>query len=98
MSRVTDVEYSALQALVEGEKRISEQGVVLWLVASNPGVFKVVGRTELAKRLGSDRMRFNARAAIERYQGLQAAGGGSATTQTESRSGDPGLHTGTNAG
>jgi anti-anti-sigma factor len=75
MSRVPDLEYSALQALMEGEKRATERGAVFWLVGLNPAVLEVVRRAGLYERLGRDRMLFNARAAIERYQAQQAAGG-----------------------
>jgi len=40
----------------------------------NPGVLEVVRSAGLAERLGRERMLFNARAAIARYQSLQAAG------------------------
>ena len=73
MSRVPDIEYSALQMLVEGEKRATEGGAVVWLVALNPGVLEVVRHAGLDERLGPQRMLFNARAAIEHYQALQAA-------------------------
>ncbi len=72
MSRVPDIEYSALQALVEGEKRAKAQGIELWVVALNPGALEVVQRSGLADTLGRERMLFNARNAIERYQALQA--------------------------
>ena len=75
MSRVFDVEYSALQALMEYEKRATESGAVVWLVGLNPGVLEVARHAGLDERLGRERMLFNARAAIERYQALQAAGG-----------------------
>ena len=75
MSRVPDLEYSALQALLEGEKRASEGGATVWLVGLNPGVLEVVRRAGLAERLGRERLLFNARAAIERYQALPAASG-----------------------
>ena len=68
MSRVPDIEYSALQALMEGEKRMTDRGVVVWLAALNPGVLEVVRRAGLDERLGRERMLFNARAVIERYQ------------------------------
>jgi MFS superfamily sulfate permease-like transporter len=77
MSRVPDIEYSALQALMEGEARATERGAVVWLVGLNPGVLEVVRTAGLADRLGRDRMLFNARAAIERYQSLQATANGS---------------------
>ncbi len=75
MSRVPDIEYSALQALMEGEKRVTGRGVIVWLVGLNPGVLEVVRHSGLEQRLGRDRMLFNARAAIERYQALQTSGG-----------------------
>src|SRR5215468_2925692 len=70
MSRVPDIEYSALQALMEGEKRATERGVVVWVVAFNPGTLEVVRRAGFDKQLGPERMLFNARAAIERYRAM----------------------------
>jgi high affinity sulfate transporter 1 len=75
MSRVPDVEYSALQGIMEGEKRATERGAIFWLVGLNPAVLEVVRRAGLYDRLGRDRMLFNARMAIERYQVMQAQGG-----------------------
>ena len=68
MSRVPDIEYSALQALIDGEKRATESGAVVWLVGLNPSVLEVVRNSGLADRLGRERMLFNARKAIEVYQ------------------------------
>jgi anti-anti-sigma factor len=75
LSRVPDLEYSALQMLLEREHRVSERGVTLWLVGLNPGVLEVVRKSGLSERLGRERMLFNARAAIARYQALPAAAG-----------------------
>jgi sulfate permease, SulP family len=72
MSRVPDIEYSALQMLVEGEKRMTEGGAVVWLVGLNPGVLETAKHAGLDERLGRERMLFNARAAIEHYQALRA--------------------------
>ncbi len=82
MSRVPDIEYSALQAVIEGEKRATERGAVVWLVGLNPGVLKVVRNAGLDERLGRERLLFNARAAIERYKALQATADGAATSAT----------------
>ena len=71
MSRVPDIEYSALQMLMEGEQGAPARGFEFWLVGLNPGVLEVVRRAGLAERLGRERMLFNARTAIERYQALQ---------------------------
>lgn len=76
MSRVPDIEYSALQMLIESDKRSTERGAVVWLVGLNPSALEVVRNAGLDERLGRERMLFNARAAIERYQALQAKAGG----------------------
>jgi len=73
MSRVPDIEYSALQILIESEQRAAERGAVMWLVGLNPGALDVVRHAGLDQRLGRERMLFNARTAIERYQALQSA-------------------------
>ena len=74
LSRVHDIEYSALQMLIEREKRVTESGVVVWLAGLNPGVLEVVRKAGLDDRLGRERLLFNARAAIQRYQKLPAPG------------------------
>jgi high affinity sulfate transporter 1 len=78
MSGVPDIEYSALQMVVEGERHFGERGVVLWLAGLNPGVLEVVRHSGLAERLGRERMLFNAYAAIEQFQAMQAAPDGTA--------------------
>jgi sulfate permease, SulP family len=75
MSRVPDIEYSALHGLMEGEERATERGAVVWLMGLNPGVLEVVRHARLDQRLGRERMLFNAREAIERYRALQTANG-----------------------
>jgi len=76
MSRVPDLEYSALRMLMDGDKRAAERGAVFWLVALNPGVLEVVRNAGFDRQLGPGRLLFNARAAIERYQAMQVSAGG----------------------
>ncbi|MEE7448753.1 sodium-independent anion transporter [Methylobacterium radiotolerans] len=64
-SRVPDIEYSALQMLQEAVRRPS---VTFWLVDLNPGVLEMVRRAGLDQELGADRLMFNTRKAIERYE------------------------------
>ncbi|HSO83848.1 SulP family inorganic anion transporter [Thiocapsa sp.] len=66
-SAVPDIEYSALKMLIEGEERLRERGAVLWLVALNPEVLRMVQRSPLGKTLGRERMLFNLQIAVERY-------------------------------
>jgi high affinity sulfate transporter 1 len=72
MSRVPDIEFSALQMMMESEQRATERGAVVWLAGLNPGVLEVVRKAGLDQRLGRERLLFNAREAIERYQAMQA--------------------------
>ncbi|MEG1969154.1 MAG: SulP family inorganic anion transporter [Burkholderiaceae bacterium] len=73
LSRVPDIEYSALQMLVEGEQRLAELGVTVCLADLNPGVLAVIRNTPLAQRLGRERMLFDAHLAIDRYRAMAAA-------------------------
>ena len=70
MSRVPDLEYSALQTLMESEARATGQGAAVWMVGLNPGVLEVVRRAGLDERLGRDRLLLNSRVAIERFLAL----------------------------
>jgi MFS superfamily sulfate permease-like transporter len=66
-SAVTDIEYSALKMLIEGEERARERGLILWLVALNPAVLGMVQRSSLGDTLGRERLLFNLPTAVERY-------------------------------
>src|SRR5262245_10644300 len=74
MSRTPDLEFSALQALMEHEQRTTDSGIVVWLVGLNPAVLEMVRNSNLDERLGRERMLFNERAAIRRFQAMQAGG------------------------
>jgi high affinity sulfate transporter 1 len=82
MSRVQDIEYSALQELIEAERRSTDRGITVWLCGMNPGVLEMVRHSGFDQKLGRDRMLFNARAAIEKYQAMQRAGGAVGTPNT----------------
>jgi SulP family sulfate permease len=72
-SAVTDIEYSALKMLIEGEERARERGLLLWLVALNPAVLSMVQRSSLGDTLGRERLLFNLPTAVERYLAQTAA-------------------------
>ena len=72
MSRVFDIEYSALEMLIAGERRATDNGVRFWLAGLNPGVLKVVRSSGFADKLGRERMLVNARAVIQQYLDEQA--------------------------
>jgi MFS superfamily sulfate permease-like transporter len=73
MSRVTDVEYTGLQMLIEGEQRVTAGGVEFWVVGLNPEALEMVRRSGLAERLGPERLLFNSRVAIDRFQARRSA-------------------------
>lgn len=80
MSRVPDIEYSALQMLIEREKNTVVEGFTLWLAGLNPDVLEVVRRSGLADQLGKGRLLFNAREAIIQFQHQQSASTGTSNT------------------
>jgi MFS superfamily sulfate permease-like transporter len=73
MSRVSDIEYSALQMMIENDERAVREGVTVWLVGLNPGVLEIVRKSGLDKQLGPRRLLFNARVAIEQYKDMNSA-------------------------
>ena len=77
MSRVFDMEYSALQMLIEGEKTIAKENYTLWLAGLNPDVLAGVRHSGFADHLGKDRLFYNAREAIKHFEHLQADDDGS---------------------
>jgi SulP family sulfate permease len=70
LSAVPDLEYTALKALVEGEKRQRERGVRVWLVGLNPGVLRVVQKSPLGGVLGREELHFNLEAAVARFRAI----------------------------
>ncbi|HTO33609.1 MAG TPA: SulP family inorganic anion transporter [Pararhizobium sp.] len=69
LSRVVDIEYSALQMVIEGERSLARQGIVLWLAGLNPDVAEYVRVSGFAEILGPQRLFSNTRAGIRHYQG-----------------------------
>ena len=68
MSRV--FEYSALQMLIEGERRLTGRAVTVWLAGLNPDVLEYVRASGFADHLGRERLFFNVRAALRRVSTL----------------------------
>lgn len=77
LSRVPDLEYTALKMLTEAEKRQRDRGVTLWLVGLNPDVLAMVQRSSLGQALGRERMFHNLELAVAHYlEGSGAVGDG----------------------
>jgi sulfate permease, SulP family len=67
LSAVMDLEYTALKALIEAERKERERGVLLWLVGLNQNVLAMVMRSQLGETLGRERMFFNLEMAVAKY-------------------------------
>jgi Sulfate permease and related transporters (MFS superfamily) len=74
LSRVFDLEYSALKMLIEAERRQRAAGITLWLVGLNPQVYAVIQRSPLGEILGHERMMFDLEIAVDRYQKQREGG------------------------
>jgi sulfate permease, SulP family len=72
LSGVSDLEYTALKALSDGEKRQRDRGIVLWLVGLNPGVLRMVQKSTLGESLGREAMHFNLEVAVTKYLASRA--------------------------
>ncbi len=68
LSRVFDLEYTALKMLTEAQERQSGPELGLWLAGLNPGVLEVVRRSRLGQALGRERMMFNLEQAVEQFR------------------------------
>jgi MFS superfamily sulfate permease-like transporter len=68
MSRVFDLEYSALKMLIEAEERQRKAGVSLWFTGINPEVETVIRNSPLWERLAPERLFHNLELAVARYQ------------------------------
>jgi high affinity sulfate transporter 1 len=60
-------EYTALKMLIDGEARLREEGVELWLAALNPEARELIAKTPLAATLG-ERMFRTVEQAVEAFQ------------------------------
>jgi MFS superfamily sulfate permease-like transporter len=79
LSAVFDLEYTALKALSEGEKRFRDRGVLLWLIGLNPGVLRTVQKSSLGGILGREAMHFNLEVTLAKYLALSATSTGATT-------------------
>jgi len=77
LSGVFDLEYTALKALIEAQRRCEADGISVWLVGLTPSVLSVVERSSLGRTLGRERMHFNLEIAVRKY--LDAANRGTSS-------------------
>jgi MFS superfamily sulfate permease-like transporter len=66
-SAIRDIEYTALKQLEEGEEKLRDAGITLWLAGLNPGPLHTVRRSPLGATLGDERMFQDISQAVEAY-------------------------------
>jgi sulfate permease, SulP family len=71
LSAVFDVEYTVLKMLAEGEARMKERGISVWLVGLTPEVLTAVRRSPFGQAVGQDRMFFNLDDAVATHLATQ---------------------------
>jgi SulP family sulfate permease len=68
LSAVPDLEYTALKALMEAERRQRNRGVRMWFVGLNPGVLRMIQKSPLGEVLGREELHFNLEAVVTKFQ------------------------------
>lgn len=66
-SAIPDIEYTALKQLTEGEEKLREAGITLWLVGLNPAPSRTIQRAPLGATLGDGRIFQDIGQAVEAY-------------------------------
>lgn len=66
-SAIPDLEYTALKMLTEGERRLEQLGIKLWLAGLNPEPLQLIQRSALGKKLGRAGMYFNLDMAVRSF-------------------------------
>jgi MFS superfamily sulfate permease-like transporter len=73
LSGVPDIEYTALQMLIDFEERLRQQdGILLWLARLNPQVLALIRRSSLGKTLGEERLFFKVTEAVDQFERMQS--------------------------
>ena len=74
LSAVFDMEDTVLKMLAEGEARMKERGISLWLVGLTPEVLTAVRRSPFGQAIGQERMFFNLDDAVATHLATQGLG------------------------
>ena len=69
-AKVPDIEYTALTMLADGEEKLRERGISLWLAGLNPTVEEVIRRSPVGATLGDERTFDDLRQAVEAYEAM----------------------------
>jgi MFS superfamily sulfate permease-like transporter len=67
-SAIPDIEYTALNKLTQGEEKLGEAGIALWLAGLNPAPLATIRRSSLGSTLTDERLFQDIVEAIEAYE------------------------------
>jgi sulfate permease, SulP family len=67
-SAIPDIEYTALLMLTEAERKARSEGAEIWLASVNPDLRRIIDRSPLGAALGSERIFFTLRKAVEAWR------------------------------
>jgi high affinity sulfate transporter 1 len=70
-SAIPNLEYTALGMLTNGEQRLGDAGIELWLAGLTPVALDLIRRSPLGAKLGRKRMCFDVADAVRRFQALE---------------------------
>jgi sulfate permease, SulP family len=70
-SAIPNLEYTALRMLTNGEERLRDAGIELWLASLTPVALDLIRRSPLGAKLGRERMCFDVADAVRRFQALE---------------------------
>ena len=74
-SAIVGFEYTSLMMFAEGEERLHNEGMELWLAELSPEALTQVQRSALGQRLGRERMHFTLAGAVEAFKVREASQG-----------------------
>ncbi|MGD9317929.1 MAG: SulP family inorganic anion transporter [Anaerolineae bacterium] len=67
-SAIPDIEYTALNKLTQGEEKLGEAGIALWLAGLNPAPLATIRRSSLGSTLTDERLFQDIVEAVEAYE------------------------------
>jgi high affinity sulfate transporter 1 len=64
---IPSIEFTALKMLAEGEQKLRDEGITLWVAALSPEALQLLQRSHLGELLGRERMFFTVAQAVARH-------------------------------
>jgi anti-anti-sigma factor len=72
LSGVPDIEYTALDMLITGEKKYRENGIEIWFCALNERVLEIFKSSGFFDTLKTDKLFFDVNTGVEKYLSMKS--------------------------